>query len=329
MKDKEPIVIQAQELAKTFRLGFRRKRVEALRGATFSVRRGEIFGFLGPNGAGKTTSIKVLVGLLRPTTGQCSLFGRPAGEIEARRRLGYLPESPYFYDHLLPMEFMDLCGRLRGLSAAVREKRSKELLEQVGLTHALDRPLRKFSKGMVQRIGLAQALIADPELLILDEPMTGLDPIGRKEVRDLIVSLNDRGKTIFFSSHILADVEMICHRVAIVNEGKVVDEGSLSELLSPDVRLVDISLTQVSDPLAEELGELAHTLKREGDHYHLTVRGEDEADAVLRLAVRGDARVLAVLPKRETLEGLFVRRALGRSEDSDEGESAESAAESA
>ncbi len=303
-------VIEARDLVKTFRLGFRMKRVEALRGATFAARRGEIFGFLGPNGAGKTTSIKVIVGLLRPSGGSCTLLGHPAGAIEARRRVGYLPESPYFYDHLLPDEFMDLCGRLRGLDAPTRRRRGVELLDLVGLGAARDRPLRKFSKGMLQRIGLAQALVGDPELLILDEPMTGLDPVGRKEVRDLIVALRKRGKTIFFSSHILADVEMICDRVAIVSQGRVVDEGSLAELLSPEVRLVDLELSGVDEALEARLREAAATFAREGDLVHVSVRGEEDADGLVRAAVEAGARVRSVVPSRETLEALFVRHAL-------------------
>jgi len=252
-------VIETKDLFKTFFIGFMRKRVEALQGVSFSVERNQVFGFLGPNGAGKTTTIKTLIGLLRPTSGSCSIFGSPPADVEARRRIGYLPETPYFYDHLLPEELMDLVGRLRGLGASSRRQSGRELLERVGLSKALDRPLRKFSKGMLQRIGLAQAMLGDPELLILDEPMTGLDPIGRKEVRDLIVELRDRGKTILFSSHILADVETLCDCVAIVREGKVAAKGALSELLSPEVRLVELVLGNVTAALLEALKERSET----------------------------------------------------------------------
>jgi len=304
-------VIQTVDLAKTFRLGFRRKKVEALRGVTFKVNEGEIFGFLGPNGAGKTTTIKVIVGLLRPTTGRALLMGQPAGEIEARRHVGYLPESPYFYDHLLPEEFMDLCGRLRGLGRSTRAKRGKELLELVGLGKALDRPLRKFSKGMLQRIGLAQSLVGDPDVLILDEPMTGLDPVGRMEVRDLILDLRRQGKTVFFSSHILTDVETLCDRVAIVNKGRVVDEGSLEELLEPSGLLVDIELEGASNELEAALTEQELEFDRSEDqHLKVTVTGQQSVDDVLRLALDHDARVHAVIPRRESLETLFVRKAL-------------------
>jgi ABC-2 type transport system ATP-binding protein len=304
-------VIQTRDLSKTFTLGFRRKKVKALRGVSFSVREREIFGFLGPNGAGKTTTIKIIVGLLRPSGGSCSLMGKPAGEIAARNHIGYLPEAPYFYDHLLPDEFMDLCGRLRGLDSKARRKRGSELLELVGLGAARDRPLRKFSKGMLQRIGLAQSMMGDPDLLILDEPMTGLDPVGRKEVRDLILDLRRQGKTIFFSSHILSDVETLCDRVAIVNQGRLVAEGSLSELLEPAGLMVDIELDSASEELEAQLEELSLELSREDPtRVRIEVKGDDLVEDVLRLAIDSGAKVRAVIPRRETLENLFLRSAL-------------------
>jgi ABC-2 type transport system ATP-binding protein len=304
-------VIETQDLTKHFLLGLRRRRVDALRGVSFSVEPGEIFGFLGPNGAGKTTTIKIIVALLRPTSGRCSLLGREAGDIEARRKIGYLPESPYFYDHLLPDEFMDLCGRLRGLSAKERTRRGGELLERLGLSGARDRPLRKFSKGMLQRIGLAQSLIGDPELLILDEPMTGLDPVGRKEIRDLILELRDKEKTIFFSSHILSDVETLCDRVAIVHQGRVVDKGSLTDLLQTDEVLVDLELADVDDETASALEALgARELTPSAGGLRLTVKGEGAAEEALRLVLERGARIISVIPRREKLEDLFLRRAL-------------------
>lgn len=306
----ESTIIETQNLEKTFHIGFRRRKIEALRGVSFRVNKGEIFGFLGPNGAGKTTTIKIIVGLLRPTSGACQLMGYRAGDIESRRNIGYLPESPYFYDHLHPDEFMDLCGRLRGLSRVQRKKRGDELLELVGLSKAKDRPLRKFSKGMLQRIGLAQSLVADPELLILDEPMTGLDPVGRKEVRDLLVELHSQGKTIFFSSHILSDVESICDRVAIVNHGRVADEGSLDELLQPAGLYVDVELKNASTELREELDELAESTDAKGATLMLALRGDESVEQTLRLAIERGAKVVSVVPRRETLENLFVQRAL-------------------
>ncbi len=224
--------ILVEGLCKTFRPPFRLKKVRAVRSVSFTVNPGEVFGFLGPNGAGKTTTIKVLTGLIRPTAGRATVLGGPPTSIQVKARVGFLPEQPYFYDYLKPTELLDIFGRLFGMDRSTRRRRIHELLEAVGLAHAKDRTLRKFSKGMLQRVGLAQALLNDPELLILDEPMSGLDPIGRKEVADLIASLKARGKTIFFSSHILADIERLCDRVVILDRGEIKAEGRLDDLLA-------------------------------------------------------------------------------------------------
>src|SRR5574341_230650 len=199
---------------------------------SISVGRGEIFGFLGPNGAGKTTTMKILLGLMRATSGSVELLGAPANDVNVHKHIGYLPESPYFYDYLSAEEFLVFYGRLAGLNKVDLQRRVPLLLSRVGLIDAQNRPLRKFSKGMLQRIGLAQALIHDPELVILDEPMSGLDPIGRKQVRDLILGLRDQGKTVFFSTHIIPDVELICDRVGIVIKGRLVAAGRVDELVS-------------------------------------------------------------------------------------------------
>jgi ABC-2 type transport system ATP-binding protein len=214
-------VLEVKALHKTFVLGLFRKRVEAVRGVDFEVRPGEIFGILGPNGAGKTTTIKMVLRLIFPTSGAIRLFGTDSPGPEQMRRIGYLPENPYVYQYLKAHEFLDLCGRLCGLDAKARAERSEAMIDRVGLRHAIDRPIGRFSKGMTQRIGLAQALLHDPEVIILDEPMSGLDPIGRKEVRDLILEERARGKTVVFTSHILSDVERLCDRVAIMHRGKV------------------------------------------------------------------------------------------------------------
>ncbi len=307
-------VIQTKDLAKTFRLGFRRKKIEALKRVSFEVSEGEIFGFLGPNGAGKTTTIKIIVGLLRATKGSCMLLGEPAGKNSVRGDVGYLPESPYFYDNLFPDEFMDLCGRLKGLGHDARKRKTEELLDLVGIGHARDRPLRKFSKGMLQRIGLAQSMLGDPNLLILDEPMTGLDPVGRKEVRDLIVDLRSRGRTIFFSSHILSDVESICDHVAIVNKGEVVAKGDLGELLLPAVRLVDLEVARAEEDLPEKIAEACEEVRTEGDSIHMTIKGERESSDVLRALIDAGFQIRDVTQRRETLEALFMRSALKGSE---------------
>ncbi|MCP4606801.1 MAG: ABC transporter ATP-binding protein [Proteobacteria bacterium] len=231
MMDTAAPVLEIEDLHKTFYLGFFRKRIEAVRGVSFSVKKGEIFGLLGPNGAGKTTLIKSMMGLISPSQGAVRIFGRNGNRPKARTGTGYLPENPYFHEYLTPRELLEFYGRLCGLTRAEILKCRDDLIEQVGLKEAAKRPLRKFSKGMLQRIGLAQALLGKPKFLVLDEPMSGLDPIGRKFVADLIQDLNDQGTTIMFSSHILSDVERLCHRVVILNKGLKVAEGSLEDLL--------------------------------------------------------------------------------------------------
>ena len=226
------LAIDVRDLRKTYRTPFARRKVEALRGVTFEVQRGHIFGFVGPNGAGKTTTIRTLMGLIRPTSGSAMILGQKIPSRAARFKVGFLPESPYFYDYLTVGELLDLAGRLFGVPSDLRKKRANDLIERVGLDRARSQSLKKFSKGMLQRAGLAQALMNDPELVVLDEPMSGLDPIGRKEVRELILSLRDQGKTVFFSTHILSDVEAITDRVAIVARGSLQAHGTPSELSS-------------------------------------------------------------------------------------------------
>jgi ABC-2 type transport system ATP-binding protein len=303
-------VLEVDKLEKTFRLGFFGKRVYALRGVSFRVEQGDVFGLLGPNGAGKTTTLKTVLGLIRPTSGAVRLFGEPAGTPQARRKLGYMPENPYIYQYLKPMEFLDLCGRLLGMSTSDRKMRSTRILERVGLSHALDRPIGKFSKGMMQRAGLAQALLHDPELLILDEPMSGLDPIGRKEVRDILTEERKRGKTLIITSHILTDIELLCDHVAIVNDGKLTASGALNELLKPEVRRVEIELTGVSEALRAIVQPAAVEIKEIGANLRIVVQGEQEAQRVVREAVSHDAQIVSVTPHRETLEDLFVRNAM-------------------
>jgi ABC-2 type transport system ATP-binding protein len=223
-------VLRCEALGKTFVAGLLRRKVRALEDATLTVERGEIFGFVGPNGAGKTTCLKILMGLVFPTRGRAEVLGKAPGDVGAKRRVGFLPESPYFYDYLTGRELLDFVGSLFGLDGAERARRIADLAERTGLLDAMGRRLRSYSKGMLQRIGLAQALIGDPDLLVLDEPMSGLDPIGRKEVRDLIADRRARGKTVFFSTHILPDVEQLCDRVAIIVQGRVRRVGALEDM---------------------------------------------------------------------------------------------------
>jgi ABC-2 type transport system ATP-binding protein len=308
-------VLEVTDLHKTFRLGFFRKRVDAVRGVTFNVREGEIFGLLGPNGAGKTTTIKMVLRLIFPTAGDIRVFGKPTSDRASMARIGYMPENPYVYQYLKPLEFLDLCGRLVGMDANTRTRRSKELLERIGLAHAVDRPVGRFSKGMTQRIGLAQALLHDPEVLILDEPMSGLDPVGRKEIREILFEQRQKGKTLIFTSHILSDVEMLCDRVVIISSGKVVSEGSLNELLKPEVRQVEIELDAIGDALAGELNALGAKLSKGKDSMHVLIEGDQSVPKALALAASHSAKVIAVTPKRETLEDLFVRNAVQSSQE--------------
>lgn len=302
-------ILTTEKLTKRFRLGLRRREVRAVEDLDLCVRRGEIYGFLGPNGAGKSTTIKMLVGLVRPTSGTARLFGEPITSRRARRRLGYLPENPYFHDFLTARQLLHFHGRLCGLSAGDLADRVPRLLDLVGLTKAADLPLRRYSKGMVQRAGIAQALIADPDLVILDEPMSGLDPIGRKDVRDVIFRLKEEGKTIFFSSHILPDVEAICDRVGLLLGGRLREEGRLEDLLSAGARAVDVVAEGIPERLAAELSQRADRVLPKGSGLALTFAEEAEADrAVAALAAAG-ARIVSVARHRESLEDLFVRRA--------------------
>ena len=233
----EPALVEARDLVKTFRDFWGRARVRAVDGLTFSVRRGEAFGLLGPNGSGKSTTLKLLLGLLRPTRGALRVLGRSPRDVRAKARIGYLPEESYLYPFLTPEETLDFYGRLFGLSARERRRRGDELLDMIGLAHARRRPVGDFSKGMARRVGLAQALINDPDLLILDEPTSGLDPLGCRQMKDLLRALANRGKTIVLTSHLLADVEDVCDRVAILYNGRPCAEGAIADLLEERRRI--------------------------------------------------------------------------------------------
>ncbi|HEY1554678.1 MAG TPA: ABC transporter ATP-binding protein [Kofleriaceae bacterium] len=301
------LAIEVRDLAKTYRTPFRRKKVDALRGVSFEVGRGEIFGFVGPNGAGKTTTIRTLMGLIRPTSGIATILGHAIPSREARFRVGFLPESPYFYDYLTVGELLDLAGRLFGLDAAARRKRADQLIERVGLDRARGQRLKKFSKGMLQRAGIAQALMNDPEVVVLDEPTSGLDPIGRKEVRDLILELREQGKTVFFSSHILTDIEAIADRVAIVARGKLEAQGTPATLVQRTVLGVDVTVHVAADADAV-LAAGASRVRRSGDELALTLPADADVDAWLERARARGAKVVSVAPRFETLEDLFLRK---------------------
>lgn len=276
---------------------------------SISVGRGEIFGFLGPNGAGKTTTMKILLGLMRATSGSVELLGAPANDVNVHKQIGYLPESPYFYDYLSAEEFLVFYGRLAGLNKVDLQRRVPLLLSRVGLIDAQNRPLRKFSKGMLQRIGLAQALIHDPELVILDEPMSGLDPVGRKDVRDIILSLRDQGKTVFFSTHIISDVEMICDRVGILAKGKLLAMGRIEDLVS---RHVAQSVEVVCEGFIGEeiplIKSAAVRLLQRGDRCWMIIPGQNKVEEVLVAIRQAGGRLISVIPHKGSLEEIFLEQ---------------------
>lgn len=286
------------------------RRVVAVKRVSFEVERGDIFGFLGPNGAGKTTTIKMLTGLIKPSGGTARLFGEQVPSATARARLGFLPESPYIYPYLTPLEFVELSGRLSGMKSRLVRQRARQVLDQVGIGYAAERRVGRLSKGMLQRTGLAAALVADPELLILDEPMSGLDPVGRKEVRDLILDERKKGRTIFFSTHILSDVETMCDRVTILRRGEVVVSGRLADLLKREVRRIDVTLAAANEELLSSFEAEKHAIRRVGERVTVELEGEALLSGVLERALRAGARVVEVAPRHESLEELFVREAI-------------------
>ena len=283
------------------------KPVTALSDVSLSVAQGEIFGFLGHNGAGKTTMMKMLLGLLRPTSGYAELLGSPVGCVDVRARIGYLPESPYFYDYLTAEEFLHFYGKLAGLDRETIGKRIPALLERVCLAEARHRQLRKFSKGMLQRIGLAQALIHGPELVILDEPMSGLDPIGRKEVRDLILGLRDQGTTVFFSTHIISDVEMICDRVGILAKGRVLSVGRIEDLVNDHgtESLEVVSDGVVGDSLPD-IKRLATRIIQRRDRCMIMLPGRNQLEQVLAVLRTAGGKLVSVIPHKKSLEDIFL-----------------------
>jgi ABC-2 type transport system ATP-binding protein len=280
---------------------------------SFSVGFGEIFGFLGPNGAGKTTTMKMILGLVKATAGSVELLGIPWTNVQVHKRIGYLPESPYFYDYLAAEEFLTFYGGLAGLNKGSVTRRIEDLLEKVGLREARARPLGKFSKGMLQRIGLAQALIHDPELIILDEPMSGLDPVGRKEVRDLILTLRDQGKTVLFSTHIISDVEMICDRVGIIAKGKMLAVGRIEELVG---RQKGESVEVVCEGFVGERNAVikakAQRLLQRGNRCWMVLPDPSELEGVLEAIRRSGGKLVSVIPHKGSLEDIFLEQTKGR-----------------
>jgi len=300
-------VIKTEGLGMEFRVGFLRKKVTALKGLTLEVKKGEVFGFLGPNGAGKTTTLKILMGLIYPTSGKAWIMGRDIRDVDVKKGLGFLPEQPYFYEYLTAREFMDFYGRLFGIRKGERAARAAELLEMVGLSHAVDLQLRKFSKGMQQRIGIAQALINDPELIILDEPMSGLDPIGRKEVRDIMMGLKEKGKTIFFSTHILPDVEVICDRVGILVKGELRATGTVGEMLgSMEARMVEMTMEGLGPDDVKAVGALSSNMVTRGRDVVAFFDDPDKARKAREIVFSKGGDIVSLIPHRGSLEDIFV-----------------------
>ena len=310
-------IIRVEGISKSYPVGFWRKRVRVLSDLSFTVAENEIVGFLGPNGAGTTTTIKVLNRLSFPDAGEVDIFGeRIGGRPEFHRRVGFMPEHPYFYEYLTGEEFLGLCGHLSGLRGADVAERSKSMLTRVGLGDSGKTAIRKYSKGMMQRLGLAQALLHDPELVILDEPMSGLDPMGRMEVRNLIRELKAAGKTVFFSSHIISDVEALCDRVIMVHRGRKVAEGSLEELVGREgVRYVEIIFSPPPDPQwISAAGIPADSGTFQGNTFVLKAGSHEEANRWIQEFRRAGSLVISCVPVKKHLEDIYVERVGGHGE---------------
>jgi ABC-2 type transport system ATP-binding protein len=305
-------IVEIENLTKDYEIGFWRKRkVRALDGISLSIEQGEIFGFLGANGAGKTTTLKLLMRLIYPSTGKARILDRDISEVSMHQRIGYLPENPYFYDYLTAREFLEYCAELFGYSRSDRAKRAEQLLARVHLDQkSWNTQLRKFSKGMLQRVGLAQALVNDPEVVFLDEPMSGLDPIGRREVRDLIAALRTEGRTVFMCSHILSDIEVLCDRVAILKRGRLAHVGHLDELRrrAGDHNLVEVVATGTDAGTMSRLlaGDDHFKVSQTASGLRIEVPDESQVDTVLAALRRSGGKLVSVQPVRQSLEELFL-----------------------
>ncbi|MSO55718.1 MAG: ABC transporter ATP-binding protein [Acidobacteria bacterium] len=302
------LAIQTENLTKDFSIGFWRPRpYRALDGLSLSIEQGEVFGFLGPNGAGKTTTLKLLLQLIYPTSGRAEILGKPAGDVGVKRRIGYLPESPYFYDYLTAEELLAYFASLMGYERGERKRRVSTLLDEVGIGGERRLPLRKFSKGMLQRVGIAQAILHDPDVVFLDEPMSGLDPLGRREVRNLILKLRDRGCTVFFSSHVLADAEALCSRVAIMTAGRLVATGRMADIHAFQVRGWELVVDRLMPESLERHKSRIRRITPIAEHrYWLELALEPGPDRLLRDLIGEGAHLVSLNPIRETLEDFFI-----------------------
>jgi len=304
------VIVEIDGLTKDYEVGFvKKKKVRALDHLTLEVRRGEIFGFLGPNGAGKTTTLKLLTRLIYPTEGTARILGRPIDDVATRSRVGYLSENPYFYDYLSGRELLEYTAALFGVPREKARSHSDELLDLVGLEREqADRQLRKYSKGMLQRIGIAQALVNDPEIVFMDEPMSGLDPIGRREVRDLLLSLRAKNKTVFFSSHILSDVEALCDRAAVLSRGKLVRCGTVQELAGAQDSALEVVAIGVDASEVERFSDSMSTLESATatpNGVHLVLCDDSEVEQALAAIRRSGGKLVSINPRRRSLEDIF------------------------
>ncbi|MBI3492713.1 MAG: ABC transporter ATP-binding protein [Acidobacteria bacterium] len=297
------------ELTKDYAVGFWRKRpYRALDRLTLDVAPGEVFGFLGPNGAGKTTTLKLLMQLVFPTAGRAEILGRPLGDLEVKRRIGYLPEHPYFYDYLTAEELLTYFAGLFGYTGAARRARADRLLDEVGIGAERRLHLRKFSKGMLQRVGIAQAIINDPELVVFDEPMSGLDPLGRRDVRSLILRLRDRGCTVFFSSHVLSDAEALCDRVAILANGRLAAMGRLTDMVPFQASGWELVIAGARDEAINALGTRVRRAVRLGEgRYTLELPPDCPPERLVGELTAEGAHLISLNPIRQTLEEFFVQ----------------------
>ena len=302
--------IRIEALTKDYAIGFwRRRPYRALDALTLEIEPGEVFGFLGPNGAGKTTTLKLLMQLIFPTSGRAEILGRPVGDLTVRQRIGYLPENPYFYDYLTAEELLTYFARLFGYRGAERARRVSSLLDRVGIGAERRLQLRKFSKGMIQRVGIAQALVNDPEVIFLDEPMSGLDPLGRRDVRSLMLELRDQGRTVFFSSHILADAETLCSRVAVVARGRLAAAGRLTEILAFQIRGWELVIADLRPEVLASLGSVvSRATQISPGRFALELTEQQPPEVILSSLVAAGASIVSLNPIRETLEDFFVRQ---------------------
>ncbi len=306
MAHEAPVVVRLQEVVKDFRPGFGLRRKRILHDVSFEVREGEIFGFVGPNGAGKTTTLKILMGLIRATSGSASILDQPVGSAASRQHVGFLPENPYFYDYLTGREILHFYARLSGVPSQRRAHRVDALLEWAGLSRAADARLRTYSKGMLQRTGVAQALVHGPDVIFLDEPMSGLDPIGRMEIRNLILRLREDGKTVFMNTHILSDVEMLCDRVAVIVHGRIRYEGRIEDFLEDGKRTSEVVVLGIAPEVAQRVEEsLGGELRGYGERIAIRL-AEKHVHEALQLCLASDADVLSVTPERASLEEVFM-----------------------